>query len=91
MDLGAGCCSDINSHRQLFDGVVTQNLQECKNKCLSFGKQCKFIIHGWKGSNWCTISSPDISCKGRDGGPSDCGKGGGNNGVHTYEYIQGRA
>ena len=72
------------------------DLDACKKKCLTFGKQCMFIVHGWRhgASKWCgvwrTFGVNGVHCKSLDQGPHDCGSSG-NNGVHSYEYIDSRA
>ena len=84
---GLGCCSDYNEHR-LFDGYIDGNLERCKEKCLDFSNECKFILYGWENSKWCTGISSGASCVTRDQGPTDCGSSG-QNGVQSYEYIPG--
>ena len=84
--LGKGCCPQGTL---LFSGYFG-NLDECKEKCLRFDNDCKYIVHG--GSNGelthCTIYNADYPCKQLDHGPHDC-QYGGEDEVHSYEYIPG--
>ena len=71
------------------------DLDACKGKCLDFKDDCKYIIHGWtnqktkKESLWCTVATSEEPCKPLLNGPNDCGAGGGDNGVHSYEWKSG--
>ena len=69
------------------------NLDQCKKKCLEFGKDCKYIVHGWvingQQSTYCGVYNADYPCKQLRKGPRNCGAGGGNNGVRSYEFMPG--
>ena len=86
-DLGPGCCQ-LDFNTALFNGGLG-DLDACKNKCLEFKEQCKYIVHGWSASDWCSVFSSNIPCKPLLKGPNDCGAGGGDNGVHSYERKPG--
>lgn len=86
-DLGSGCCTNRNVSSMLFKGMVA-DLDECKEKCRGLDG-CGFIEYGWKDSNWCTIIPESTDCSTLADGPEDCGSGGGDNGVHTYEMLSG--
>ena len=89
LDLGSGCCAQGT---ELF-GEYLGNLDQCKKKCLEFENDCKYIVHGWidngQKSTYCAVYNADYPCKQLRNGPSDCGGGGGNNGVRSYEFMPG--
>ena len=89
LDLGIGCCGQGS---QLVGGNFG-NLDECMKKCREFENDCKYIDHGWihngQQSTYCTVLNADYPCKPLKSGPQDCGAGGGNNGVHSYEFMKG--
>lgn len=84
-DLGSGCCEQRNTSSMLFKGM-SDDLGECKAKCLGL-EGCAFIEYGWKDSNWCTAIPKGTECSSLANGPDDCGSGGGDNGVHTYQMM----
>lgn len=89
-DLGAGCCASrdpTDTTTMIFKGIVT-DLETCKERCLMM-EHCGYIEHGWKGSDWCTVLRRGTDCSILDAGPEDCGSGGGDNGVHTFEVVTG--
>ncbi|MAC42368.1 MAG: hypothetical protein CL913_00010 [Deltaproteobacteria bacterium] len=85
VDLGAGCCSKRDTSKMLFKGMVA-DLGACSAKCLAT-KNCETFEYGWKGSKWCTLIPQGVNCSILTAGPKDCGSGGGDNGVHTYEVL----
>merc|ERR1719463_344596 len=88
-DLGAGCCSKRDPATMLYKGMQ-DDLAACKAKCASIA-DCGFIEYGWKDSKWCTVISKDTDCSELADGALDCGAGGGDNGVHTYEMLESEA
>jgi len=103
-DLGAGCCSGQAGQSRLelmahvsFKGPQ-DNLKGCKDKCKEVGaKKCGFIEYGWtnrktgKNTKWCVVHPPETECSSTKTGTSDCGSGGGDNGVHAYKFLQAPA
>ena len=89
LDLGNGCCGQGS---ELFGGNLG-NLDQCMKKCREFENDCKYIVHGWvsngQQSTYCAVSNADYPCKPLKNGPQDCGLGGGNTGVHSYEFMTG--
>merc|ERR1719265_1995509 len=85
-DLGAGCCASRNPETMLFKGNL-DDLAACKAKCASIA-DCGFAEYGWKDSKWCTALSKSTDCSELADGVKDCGLGGGDNGVHTYELLE---
>eukprot|EP00746_Dinoflagellata_sp_MGD_P151807 gnl/MRDRNA2_/MRDRNA2_83252_c0_seq5.p1 gnl/MRDRNA2_/MRDRNA2_83252_c0~~gnl/MRDRNA2_/MRDRNA2_83252_c0_seq5.p1 ORF type:complete len:1125 (-),score=274.97 gnl/MRDRNA2_/MRDRNA2_83252_c0_seq5:41-3016(-) len=83
-DLGAGCCANRDPANMLFKGMVA-DMDACKTKCSGM-EDCGFIEYGWKNSKWCTVIPAGVDCSNLAAGPKDCGSGGGDNGVHTYQF-----
>ena len=85
--IGPGCCqSDFST--ALFNEKLG-DLDACRHKCEEFEERCKYIVHGWNESTWCSVFSSDNPCEPLLNGTNDCGEGGGDNGVHSYERESG--
>merc|ERR1711924_29593 len=84
-DMGAGCCSTRDLARMSFKGMVA-DLDACQTKCQDMAEKCGAIEYGWKNSMLCIIIPPGVDCSTTLAGPTDCGSGGGDSGVHTYIF-----
>ena len=89
-DIGKGCCSQVDETNVLFSGPLESgSLYACKQKCLQHSN-CKYVVHGWNdGYKYCHVIGSDAQCRPLQTGHNDCGDGGGDNGVHSYEFQKG--
>merc|ERR1712129_263200 len=83
-DLGPGCCANPTAVATMFNAFLG-TLQECQAMCTLFAS-CGYIEHGWKDSSFCRVYPKGVDCSNLRSGALDCGKGGGNTGVHVHKY-----